>query len=751
MTTNARSHSFSGARVRLPRPRSISGLLAFAAASLFVLMLLLLAISASPAGAVVIEGEGVKVGLQPRLARPSLNANEEVQIGTPGASPGTFANKNARVVMHGADNYVVYWDPRHAYHHEWVTNVDTFFQQLGRAGFEAPVSELGLYRDRTNTGSPLSYELKGSYSDTAQYPTAGCTDPHALETGAVTCLTDAQLRTQLLAFISEHGLPKGMNTVYYVLTPPGVTVCLEKSATHCSDFQVTSEEAKHEERNSSSYHNSFCSYHGAINPDAAEEGDANTVLYAAIPWSVGLAGIAPGAYHASDTVYETGWDCQDSGVNPENHEEALEELLPYTPAQEKKLLGNKKEKAEGLLEHLLTGPHIQEPNQHEPNEEGDHSDGLSDVLVNQVSQELMDITTDPLLTSWQDTGGHELADICRNAFASTVGPEGGKIGGGVTANVHSEAGTLENAVLGGGQYYLNNFFNYGTGKCEGGTALVARFTSPDPVNANEIVAADGMESTVGLVTTEAFGPSGALGRTYSTYSWNFGDGTPEVVGFAPGAPPCEAPWISPCAGSAFHAYQYGGTYTITLSIKDVAGNTTSVSHPVTVIGPPAPGSAGSGSGSGAGSGATPGSGAGGHSGGSGSGAGIVGPVANAAVLSRSLRAAKKSGIVVAYSVNEQVAGHFEVLLSRTTAHRIGVTGSPATGLPAGSAASVVVAKAIIVTTRAGHSTVRLLLSKRNALRLARQRKVTFLLRLYVRNAAPRPATATMLSSFTLTH
>jgi hypothetical protein len=125
-------------------------------------------------------------------------------------------------------------------------------------------------------------------------------------------------------------------------------------------------------------------------------------------------------------------------------------------------------------------------------------------------------------------------------------------------------------------------------------------------------------------------------------------------------------------------------------------------------------------------------------------------VASATVLSHKLRTASKGGVQVAYSVNEQIAGHFEVLLSRALARRLKIGASPATGLPAGSAPAVVVAKAIVVTTAAGRSKVTLFFSKPTGERLAHQHKVSFLLRLVVHNAAPRPATATLLSSFTLT-
>jgi hypothetical protein len=108
--------------------------------------------------------------------------------------------------------------------------------------------------------------------------------------------------------------------------------------------------------------------------------------------------------------------------------------------------------------------------------------------------------------------------------------------------------------------------------------------------------------------------------------------------------------------------------------------------------------------------------------------------------------------VVHYSVNEQVAGHFEVLLSRTLARSLGISGTLATGLPAGSPAEIVIAKAILVTTKGGRNTVDIQFSKRTAARLGRLHKVTLMLRLIVRNAASHdPATTTVLSPITLTN
>ncbi len=537
----------------------------------------------APARAVVTEVAGTKVGLQPR---------DGTSLGTSRAEHATFANESGNVVLHGSNDYAIYWDPNEQFHHEWLVNLDGFFQALGEVG-ETPLGTvfgaLGQYRDRSNATTPFRAIFKGSYSDTTKFPSAGCTDPNPLFFGAVTCLTDAQLREQLQSFIAAHNLPKGMSTVYFLLTPPGVTVCLDAAATHCSDYSLSAEEEAKEERESVSYEDSFCSYHGDINPDSAVEGDANTILYAAIPWTagtLGLEGYIPGA-----RVYETAFDCQDGGWNSEKHEENRETERELTKEEEAALgKDTTKQREEAEKIRRLEGPHQEEPNQEGKGELGDYSPGLSDVLVNQIAEEEVNTVTDPLLGSWHNASGDEATDLCRNVFANTAGPKGGEIAGSATANLFTEAGTLSNVMVGPGRYYINNVFNLAEGGCVGGVGLIARFTAPNPVNAGEIIGVDGMESTVSLIKGEAFGASGPPTTTYATFSWNFGDGSPEVEGYAPGAPTCEAPWLSPCAASAFHSYQYGGTYDVTLTITDVAGNKTSVTHEVTVIGPPAPGS-----------------------------------------------------------------------------------------------------------------------------------------------------------------
>ncbi len=196
----------------------------------------------------------------------------------------------------------------------------------------------------------------------------------------------------------------------------------------------------------------------------------------------------------------------------------------------------------------------------------------------------------------------------------------------------------------------------------------------------------------------------------------------------------------------FHAYAYGGTYEAKLTITDIAGNTASEKRTITVVGPPPPvapsSAAAAPAATGSGSGKAPGSG-------KGAGAQPGKPVATATVISHSLKTAVKKGVAVAYSVNEQVTGHFEVLISKSLAKKLKISGTPATGLPAGTPAELVIGKAILVTTKGGHSVEHVMLSKSASTRLRKAHKAQLMLRLIVRNAGSTPQSTTVISAATL--
>jgi hypothetical protein len=726
-------------------------------------LVLSLAVAVAPADAIVttVPSTTTTVGLQPR--------STSLFVGS-GTEPEHFANGSGAPVLPSSKTYAIYWDPTNHYHGDWQGLIDTFFNNMGAASgsFASVFAVDGQYTDAANQHAAYQSTFMGAYTDTDPYPTSGdCTDPHPLEgesypkkePDAIGCLTNAEIQTELKTFIADHGLAKGMGTIFYLLTPPGVTVCLDEAGDHCSDYAGLPGET--------SYENSFCSYHADINPDNAPNGDSNTILYADIPWSAG--GLADG--HLAKVDRTSGDECQDGGFDPSSKPiEEKEHIKVRSPLEEeefnKKSAKEKREQEEAeALE--LSKPHQQEPNQVPcPSPDGYCDIGLADLIVNQIAVEQQNTVTDPLLDAWKDPSGNEATDECRDFFAPIVG-------GSVTASPETFAGTLFNQTLAGGNYYLNDGFDLASLKlaypgipCLSSIRLEPKFTSPNPVKSGEMVDFDGMESYITLNWGTSYS-GGTPKPAYATYKWNFGDGSPEVTGYAPGAPsanspsasPCEAPWLTPCAASTFHSYQYGGNYNVTLTVTDTGGNTASVTNPITVEGASAPSSGGSGSGGSSGGSGSSGSSASSTSSTTGSSTAtgsatpavapkppVPNPVAAAATVSKSLSQVLRSGLVVRYSVNEQVAGRFEVLLASSIAKRIGLHGSLASGLPQGTAPQIVIAKAILVTTKGGRSTIKILFGKTTAARLRKLHKVSLMLRLIVRNASSQSPTSTTVIS-----
>jgi PKD domain len=707
-------------------------------------------LTAAPAGAVVTSVGPVRVGLQPRVQPNYLIAGftkeEAPENYLVGAEPAKYGNPEGNPVLHSTNTWAIYWDGagNNFYHGDWQHLIDTYFSDAATAsGSLASVFAVdGQYTDKSNQPATYKQVFRGGAEDTTPYPASGCTDPdplpkELLETGrfpGTTCLTTEEVQSHLESYIKLHHLPTGMNNVYYLLTPPSVTVCLDGggAAGHCSDYQGESKRTVEGE----SYNDSFCSYHAAINPGGPAGGSASTILYGVIPWTAGEFGYGEYQNAFGESFQGAGWPCQDGGYNPaskptaEKREKAKEQTKEEKEAFEKK---TKEEQAEVILTRELEGPHEQEPNQQLcPTEDGWCDIGLADLIINQIANEQQNIVTDPLLNAWKDPAGYENTDECRFVFDSTLG-------GSDTAVPATEAGSLFNQELNGGQFYLNDGFNYAGMlldfpgiPCRNNAPLVPRFTAPSLVNTGEVVSFDGMESFFALNAGINFSAGGAPQSNYAIYTWNFGDGTPVVTGFAPGSPPCESPWLTPCAGSAFHSYEFGGTYEVTLTIRDVAGNTATATQKITVSGPPRPNTSGN-----AGNTGNPG----------GNGAHVAGPIVAALIAHQRLHTALRKGLLVDYSVNEQVAGHFEVLISRSLARRLHISGTPATGLPADSPPELVIARAILVTTKGGHNAVHIVFSKRTASRLAHMHKVPLTVRLSVRNAGA--GTSTAIASSTL--
>jgi hypothetical protein len=648
--------------------------LAAALASLAIASLCL----AQSAGAVLTTVAGKQFGVQPQT---------EVQLG--GISePLSYGNGP---VVHSSASYVIYWDPRVGeMTGEWERMISGFM--AGAAGASGALSNdfavVTQYHDNTGANAGYQQTFRGAYTDTDAFPATGNCNEGA------PCLTDGQIRAELVKYISSLGLPTGLNPesgptpVYYVFTPPGVNVCLDSAGEHghCS---------------SPASANPLCSYHSFI-PAGGQV--SATVLYATEPWTAGN-------YGTGQLSHVSGSNCQDG-----------------------------------------TGT-IQEPNQHGLGREGNYGPALADLIVNNVATQTLSTITNPLFTAWHDTGdANEVVDKCRNFFLGNelLEPPG------TTTDSKTEAGFAHNQSIDGLHYYINNVFSQAAWyapfpgvPCVSAVNVDPEFTAQTPIRSGDVATFNTTQSdfTLGI----------------QKYNWSFGDGTGTEAncenrvptnGYSPQE--CtSAPGISQTnpVASTDHAYTYGGRYLVTLTIEDYGGNTASVSHEVTVAGPPPPApsttTSQSASSTQAGSSApTTTTSTSTSTSGKGGTAPARKLTATQAVLSRSLSSVLKRGLVVRYSVSEQVAGRFEVLLASSTARKLGLHGTPATGLARGIAPQTIIAKAILVTTKGGRGTYRIKFSKSTAARLRRLSKVSLMIRLVVHNAAS-PAVATVLNTASL--
>ncbi|HWY18634.1 MAG TPA: hypothetical protein VNY27_07985 [Solirubrobacteraceae bacterium] len=791
-------------------------------------------------------------------------------------------------VIHASDSYAIYWDPLELYNSEWMRLIDGYFRNVGAAsGSLGNVFALNAQYGEAGYGtgpaaSALAKEahaasqstFRGAYTATDSYPSSGnCTEP-----AGVVCLTDQEIKTELQKVIKSGALPGTTGTVpgarstpvYYILTPPGVTVCAGASSpSTCSNSATLETEAQEIKEAKVAHHaeTGICGYHSAINP-----GGATPVVYAVQPWVAGYAGLFA---ESGSPLTTTGTSadvlaCQDNSVLEEPNQLSGQNPFAYFGA------------------------------------------GLADVIIGDLANEQSNIVVNPLLNGWYqnasaaEQGFPEQGDMCQFDFGPP--PKSPP-----TPNPETHAASVSNEGVGGGSYYLHWAFNsagFLTGKdtagCWQGATLEPHITAPNPVNVGDVIGLDANESGITL-DPAPLGPrqqkeetrlaeeilalnaeetrlgneikklgeeetrlgneiqklgeeektlaqeekalaeerkakeplSEAEEEEFAKKEKRLASRRERLVKAKTAAESAKAsdearksiaekekrtdaerktiteedklivtgdkqiakeeltlakehmlikerePFLAPIykwdfgyqesgkevteegeeKASVFHAFPCAKTYVVGLTVVDGGGYERSLPESViktiTVEGgkpcvePAGSGAGGSGtggSGTGGGSGATSGVASPGSSTQAPPPAApakppVLGPVATASALSSSLTKVTRKGLSIAYSVNQQATGHLEVLLVASLAQRIGLRGPLAAGLPQGMPPQVAIAKALVITTRAGRGTLRIQFGKITAKRLRRLRSVPLTLRLSVRNAGG--GTTTVISALTL--
>jgi hypothetical protein len=428
-------------RSPLARSRVLLGFALTAAAAVALLL------GAAPAGAVLTGEFG-----QARRVAPTIKEEPLQYHGGP--------------VLHSSDSYAIYWDPAGTYRGDWMQLINEYLHNVGAdSGKSSDVFALnGQYRDAGGQAANVS-TFRGAFTATDPYPKTGnCSE-------APVCVTDQQIREELQHIISTGGLPGATGTpVYYVLTPPSVTVCTDGGGSgNCSNSTTTSPTPP----------NGICGYHSMI-PNGG-----NPIVYAVQPWVAGNSG----------------------------------EILTQEPLT---TAGSTPD-----VRACQNNAALQEPNQLGGlNPFGGYEEGLADLIISDLSVEQSNVVVDPLLNGWYQTATKaEQGDMCQWAFGPapkpppTVSPE----------QAPANAGLVSNETIAGRHYYLQLAFDSvgltaGKGiSCWSGVVLDPHFTSPNPVNSGDVVGFDANESNITLNAHTQGLPSDEP-YVAPVYSWDFGDG-----------------------------------------------------------------------------------------------------------------------------------------------------------------------------------------------------------------------------------
>jgi PKD domain/RTX calcium-binding nonapeptide repeat (4 copies) len=176
--------------------------------------------------------------------------------------PGTLNYYGGRV-LHTYETYAVFWDPQHQFDAGYPSLITQYLQDVAHdsGSTNSPYAVLTQYADH---GGPIRNQstFAGSIVDTDPYPTSGCP-------ALPTCLTDAQLQTELAALLTTQGIARPANRIFFLLTPQGVQTCQTRGASACSN-------------------NVYCAYHSGFNTAGG------TTLYADLPDEAGVPGCDDG-------------------------------------------------------------------------------------------------------------------------------------------------------------------------------------------------------------------------------------------------------------------------------------------------------------------------------------------------------------------------------------------------------------------------------------------------------------------------
>ncbi len=434
-------------------------------------------------------------------------------------------------VMHSDANYSLYWEPSgHTSSASYKNIIDGYFSNVATASGSSG-NDYSVATQYYDGQGPIAYQASfgGRLLDTHAYPASGCP-----EVGGEPCLTDNQLIAELNSTISSQGLPRGLGTVYYIFTPPGVITCFDNTGSDCSAGATPA-------------NFTYCAYHSSFG-----KGTSST-LYAVLPY---------GAVDGCDSYMRPNGDDADATLDDVSHEniEAITDPL-------------------GNAWYDNSGDEIADKCAYV------YGSSLGGSGTAQYNEQI-------------GTGNYYLQEEWSNASSSCVQRmAGGTVGSPTAAFTYSPTSpaTGQTVTFNGssstdtGANITSYAWNFGDGKTSTGVSAPHAYTQAGTYTVSlKVTDSSGQTSTaIKTVAVAAVGPTAAFtfspaaptagqtvtfngsgstdtGSTIRSYAWTFGDGR------------------TGSGVSINHAYSAPGTYTVTLKVIDGASRSSTTTQTVTV-------------------------------------------------------------------------------------------------------------------------------------------------------------------------
>jgi hypothetical protein len=153
------------------------------------------------------------------------------------------------LVQHAENDILFFWDPSgFSAEPGYITDMQNWLSSVAAGDYSTqntassvgdPLSVTQQYYDKSGPGGsknfvPYAVKNAGTIMDKDQFPASDCTDTYhdnvsGTDVTFPICLTAGQLFAELNSYINTNHLPRGINTEYFILTPPTVGSCDDSS------------------------------------------------------------------------------------------------------------------------------------------------------------------------------------------------------------------------------------------------------------------------------------------------------------------------------------------------------------------------------------------------------------------------------------------------------------------------------------------------------------------------------------------